>query len=85
MGEDDPIPDELCKHVELGVEMTGGWYFAAHEPPIVVGMFHECIVWCRTHFDSDGQMPWSKYAAMGETEQRALTDGVVDSLQRESK
>jgi len=57
----DPIPDELCPHVELGAEMTGGWYFAVHEPPIAVGMCHECIAWCHEHFDPWGQMPWDEY------------------------
>lgn len=59
----EPVPDELCPHVELGAEMTGGWYFAAEEPPRAVGMCHECIVWCRKHFDPNGQMPWEEYAA----------------------
>lgn len=59
-----PIPDELCKHVELGAEMTGGWYFAAHEPPIAVGMCHECILWCREHLDLG--IKWADYAAQAE-------------------
>lgn len=46
-----PIPDELCYHVELGAEMTGGWVFAAENPPKAVGMCHECCVWCRENLE----------------------------------
>ena len=66
MGE--PVPDEYCPHIENGAEMTGGWYFAARNPPVAVGMCHNCIVWCRTHFDADGQMSWDEY-----------TDGILDA------
>lgn len=57
---DEPIPDELCVHVELGAEMTGGWFFAADDPPKAVGMCHECIVWCQAHLLPG--TPWAEYA-----------------------
>lgn len=58
----EPVPDELCLHVELGEEMTGGWYFAAEDPPKAVGMCHECVVWCKENFDPLGQESWTDYA-----------------------
>lgn len=58
----DPTPDELCTHVQMGVEMTGGWYFAAEDPPKAVGMCHECIVWCHEHLEPG--TPWAEYAAV---------------------
>lgn len=48
---DEPTPDELCVHVEMGADMTGGFYFLAEEPPKAVGMCHDCITWCRDNFD----------------------------------
>lgn len=47
-----PTPDELCPHVQAGAEMTGGWVFAANDPPIAVGMCHNCVTWCREHLST---------------------------------
>ena len=60
----EPIPDELCHHVEMGAaEMTGGVFFAAHEPPIAVGMCHECVVWCNSWIDHPAT--WDEWNAIG--------------------
>lgn len=45
-------PDELCPHVELGVEMAGGVLFNAENPPIAVGMCRDCIDWSGVNLDS---------------------------------
>jgi len=58
----EPTPDEVCSHVALGVEMTGGWLFAANDPPIAVGMCHECILWCRDHLSKG--LSFDKWTAL---------------------
>lgn len=71
----DPVPDELCPHVERGsAVMTGGWYFAARVPPVAVGMCHECVVWCKQNLSTESQQLYSDYVR----DQWAADDAVLN-------
>lgn len=45
------VPDDFCPHVEIGVEMVGGFVFASEVPAVRVGMCQECLDRCCWVFD----------------------------------
>lgn len=47
---ENPVPDELCPHVELGEEMVGGFVFDAENPKVSVGMCALCLAICQAEF-----------------------------------